>query len=61
MMSTYRIERDRGAKDSREQLAVLREKWPRAFPVSKNGNGLWPGGVGGTSGTRSGETIGGGI
>jgi sRNA-binding protein len=33
MVSTYRIERDHGSKDSREQLAVLREKWPVAFPV----------------------------
>jgi sRNA-binding protein len=33
MSSTYRIERDRGSKESREQLAVLREKWPVAFPV----------------------------
>jgi len=30
---TYRIERDRGSKESRQQLAVLREKWPLAFPV----------------------------
>ena len=29
----YRIERDRGSKESRQQFAVLREKWPRAFPV----------------------------
>jgi hypothetical protein len=29
----YRIERDRGSKESRQQLAVLREKWPLAFPV----------------------------
>jgi hypothetical protein len=33
MTSRYRIERDRGAKEARQQLAVLREKWPRAFPV----------------------------
>jgi sRNA-binding protein len=33
MSSTYRIERDRGCKESRQQLAVLREKWPLAFPV----------------------------
>jgi hypothetical protein len=31
--SPYRIERDRGSKESRQQLAVLREKWPLAFPV----------------------------
>jgi sRNA-binding protein len=29
----YRIERDRGAEDARQQVAVLREKWPLAFPV----------------------------
>src|ERR1019366_9632257 len=33
MASPYRIERDRGAKESSQQLAVLRKKWPRAFPV----------------------------
>jgi len=33
MTSPYRIERDRGSKESRQQLAVLREKWPLAFPV----------------------------
>jgi sRNA-binding protein len=33
MSSTYRIERNRGTKDSRQQLAVLREKWPLAFPA----------------------------
>ena len=33
MTSPYRIERDRGIKDSAQQLAVLREKWPLAFPV----------------------------
>ena len=33
MSSQYRIERDRGFKESRQQLAVLREKWPLAFPV----------------------------
>jgi sRNA-binding protein len=33
MASTYRIERDRGSKESPQQLAVLREKWPVAFPV----------------------------
>jgi sRNA-binding protein len=32
MSSTYQIERNRGAKESRQQLAVLREKWPLAFP-----------------------------
>ena len=33
MASRYRIERDRGTKESRQQLAVLRIKWPLAFPV----------------------------
>jgi len=33
MQSKYRIERDRGTKESERQFAVLREKWPRAFPV----------------------------
>jgi sRNA-binding protein len=33
MTSPYRIERDRGTKEGRQQLAVLREKWPLAFPV----------------------------
>jgi sRNA-binding protein len=33
MTSPYRIERDRGSKESPQQLAVLREKWPLAFPV----------------------------
>jgi sRNA-binding protein len=31
--STYRIERDRGIKEYRQQLAELRKKWPLAFPV----------------------------
>jgi sRNA-binding protein len=33
MTSPYRIERDRGTKESPQQIAVLREKWPLAFPV----------------------------
>jgi sRNA-binding protein len=33
MASQYRIERDRGIKESAQQFAVLREKWPLAFPV----------------------------
>ena len=33
MVSQYRIERDRGIAESPQQLAVLREKWPRAFPA----------------------------
>jgi sRNA-binding protein len=28
-----RIERERGTEEARQQLAVLREKWPLAFPV----------------------------
>jgi len=32
MPSPHTIERQRGAKEAREQLAVLREKWPLAFP-----------------------------
>jgi sRNA-binding protein len=34
MASPYRIERDRGIKECRQQLAELREKWPLAFPVN---------------------------
>jgi sRNA-binding protein len=33
MTSPYRMERDRGTKEYRHQFAVLREKWPLAFPV----------------------------
>jgi sRNA-binding protein len=33
MPSTYLLERNRGTKDARQQLAVLREKWPLAFPA----------------------------
>jgi sRNA-binding protein len=33
MSATYRIERERGIKGYREQLAELRKKWPLAFPV----------------------------
>jgi hypothetical protein len=33
MASQYRIERDRGTKESRKQLAVLRAKWPLAFGI----------------------------
>jgi sRNA-binding protein len=35
MVSTYRIERQRGSKESRQQFAVLRKKWPLAFPVKE--------------------------
>jgi hypothetical protein len=34
MSFTYQIERNRGTKDFRRQLAVLREKWPHAFPAN---------------------------
>jgi sRNA-binding protein len=33
MASQYRIERDRGTKEAPQQLPVLREKWPLAFPL----------------------------
>jgi sRNA-binding protein len=33
MSSIYQIERNRGTKEARQQLAVLREKWPLAFPA----------------------------
>jgi hypothetical protein len=33
MAAQYQMERDRGTKESCQQLAVLREKWPLAFPV----------------------------
>ena len=33
MPSPHTIERDRGTKEYRHQFAVLREKWPLAFPV----------------------------
>jgi sRNA-binding protein len=33
MSLTHQIERNRGTKDSRQQLATLREKWPLAFPA----------------------------
>ena len=34
MSSSYRIERDRGINEYRQQLAGLREKWPLAFPAN---------------------------
>jgi hypothetical protein len=34
MASQYLIERDRGTKEAPQQLSVLREKWPVAFPVN---------------------------
>ena len=33
MASQYGVERTRGTKEAARQLAVLREKWPIAFPV----------------------------
>jgi hypothetical protein len=33
MASPHTIERQRGAKEAGQQLAVLREKWPLAFPL----------------------------
>jgi sRNA-binding protein len=33
MAPTYRVERDRGSKEFPEQLVVLRERWPIAFPT----------------------------
>src|SRR5580704_17296073 len=35
MASQYRIERDRGTKESAQQLPALGEKWPLAFPVKE--------------------------
>jgi hypothetical protein len=42
MTSPYRIERDRGIKDSSKQLLVLREKWPLTFPLKLDGGGRQP-------------------
>jgi sRNA-binding protein len=33
MTPTYRVERDRGSKEFPQQLVVLRERWPLAFPT----------------------------
>jgi sRNA-binding protein len=33
MSATYRVERDRGIKEYRQQLAELRKRWPLVFPV----------------------------
>src|SRR5476649_2476722 len=35
MALTYRIERARGTKESPQQLALLRAKWPLAFPIEQ--------------------------
>ena len=34
-MASHMIERQRGAKEAHQQLAVLRERWPLAFPVQR--------------------------
>ena len=36
MASQYGVERARGTKEAARQLAVLREKWPIAFPVKSD-------------------------
>ena len=36
MASQYGVERTRGTKEAARQLAVLREKWPIAFPVKSH-------------------------
>jgi sRNA-binding protein len=33
MSSSHQIERNRGTKECRQQLAALRERWPLAFPA----------------------------
>jgi hypothetical protein len=33
MTSPHQIERQRGIKEAGQQLGVLRERWPLAFPV----------------------------
>jgi sRNA-binding protein len=35
MASNYRIERARGTKEAPQQLALLRDKWPLAFPLEQ--------------------------
>jgi sRNA-binding protein len=37
MASNYRIERARGTKESSQQIALLRVRWPLAFPLEKEG------------------------
>jgi sRNA-binding protein len=37
MASNYRIERARGIKESPQQIALLRDKWPLAFPLEQQG------------------------
>ena len=45
MASQYGVERTRGTKEAAQQLAVLREKWPLAFPL-RNARPLALGAVG---------------
>jgi sRNA-binding protein len=33
MSSKHQTDRNRGSREARQQLAVLREKWPLAFPA----------------------------
>jgi len=33
MSTIHQIERNRGTKEARQQLAALRKKWPLAFPA----------------------------
>jgi sRNA-binding protein len=35
MASNYRIERARGTKESPQQIALLRDRWPLAFPLEQ--------------------------
>jgi hypothetical protein len=35
MAPPYRVERDRGSKEFPQQLEVLRERWPLAFPTNR--------------------------
>jgi len=46
MASAHTIERQRGAKEARQQLGVLREKWPLAFPLPRGSLRLLVRGVG---------------
>jgi sRNA-binding protein len=44
MPSAYTIDRNRGTKEGRQQLAALRDRWPLAFPAKDEG--IRPLGVG---------------
>jgi sRNA-binding protein len=35
MASNYRLERARGTKESPQQIALLRDRWPLAFPLEQ--------------------------